>query len=443
MISFLSGFESKEERRKFSLLAIVFSFTIGVYWLFRPVKDGVFLTMVGIDWQPIVKIMSVFVVIPIVFIYSKLVDRFPRHKLLYGLSVFYAIATVIFAFLILNPTIGIANTETSPWRILGWSWYLFVESFGSVMVALFWSFVADTTTPDSAKRGYSLIALGGQLGGLIGPFAGGYIADNYGTGNALLFGAAGLLALTFSVWYYMSSMPKAEMHGFGSGHGKPLESKPGETKPKPGFGEGLRLLLTKPYLLGIFAVVSFYEIIVTILDFHFKALASQQYIGDALTSYLSQYAMWTNGVALASLLLGAGAVGRKLGLTRTLLLLPILVGLAVFILNLFPILSVAFALMVVSKGINYALNQPAKEQLYIPTSKDSKYKAKAWIDMFGSRSSKGLGSIITGSRGFVAPEVFMIITAAASFGMIGVWIFAALFLGRTHAKAVKEDRLVC
>lgn len=442
MISFLSGFESKEERRKFSLLALVFSFTIGVYWLFRPVKDGVFLTMVGIDWQPIVKILSLFVVIPIVLIYSKLVDRFPRHKLLYGLSLFYAVTTIIFAFLILNPVIGIENTEASPWRLLGWSWYLFVESFGSVMVALFWSFVADTTTPDSAKRGYSLIALGGQLGGLVGPLAGGFIADKYGTGNALVFGAAGLVALTVSVWYYMRSMPKSEMHGF-TAHGKPLESKPGETKSKPGFTEGLRLLLAKPYLLGILAVVSFYEIIVTILDFQFKALAKAQYTGDALTSYLSEYAVWTNGVALVSLLLGAGALGRKLGLTKTLLLLPILVAAAVITLNLHPILSVAFAVMVISKGINYALNQPAKEQLYIPTSKDSKYKAKAWIDMFGSRSSKGLGSVVTASKGLVTTEMFMIITATASFGMIAVWIFAALFLGRTHAQAVKEDRLVC
>lgn len=442
MISFLSGFESKQERRKFSLLAVVFSLTIGVYWLFRPVKDGVFLTMVGTDWQPLVKILSFFVVVPIVFIYSKLVDRFPRHKLLYGLSVFYAIATVIFAFLILNPVIGIANTEASPWRLLGWTWYLFVESFGSVMVALFWSFVADTTTPDSAKRGYSLIALGGQLGGLMGPFAGGYIADHYGTGSALLFGAAGLIALTVSVWYYMRSMPKTEMQGFAA-HGKPLESKPGEVKSKPGFGEGLRLLLTKPYLLGIFAVVSFYEIIVTILDYQFKVLAAQQYTGDALTSYLSQFAMWTNGVALASLLLGAGAVGRKLGLTRTLLLLPILIAVAVLVMSFSPVLHIAFMIMVISKGINYALNQPAKEQLYIPTSKDSKYKAKAWIDMFGSRSSKGLGSIVNGFKGIAGAEMFMIISAAASLGMIGVWIFAALFLGRTHAQAVKEDRLVC
>lgn len=442
MISFLSGFESKEERRKFSLLAAVFSLTIGVYWLFRPVKDGVFLTMVGTDWQPLVKILSFFVVVPIVFIYSKLVDRYPRHKLLYGLSVFYAVATVGFAFLILNPVIGIANTEASPWRILGWTWYLFVESFGSVMVALFWSFVADTTTPDSAKRGYSLIALGGQLGGLMGPLAGGYIADHYGTGSALLFGAAGLIALTFSVWYYMNSMPKSEMHGFAA-HGKPLESKPGEVKHKPGFGEGLRLLLTKPYLLGIFTVVSFYEIIVTILDFQFKVLAAKTYTGDALTSYLSEFAMWTNGVALLSLLLGAGAVGRRLGLTKTLLLLPILIAGAVLTMSFNPVLNIAFFIMVMCKGINYALNQPAKEQLYIPTSKDSKYKAKAWIDMFGSRSSKGLGSMVNAFKGIAGPEIFVLISATASLGMIGVWIFAALFLGRTHAQAVKEDRLVC
>ena len=95
--------QSPEERKKFSILAVLFGITIGVYWLLRPLKDGVFLTMVGIDYQPMVKVLSVAVIVPLVMIYSKLVDRFSRHALLYGLSLFYAISSIFFAILILNP----------------------------------------------------------------------------------------------------------------------------------------------------------------------------------------------------------------------------------------------------------------------------------------------------------------------------------------------------
>ena len=41
---------------------------------------------------------------------------------------------------------------------------------------------------------------------------------------------------------------------------------------EPGFLEGLMLMLKQPYLLGIFAVIGIYEIIVTIIDYNFKVL---------------------------------------------------------------------------------------------------------------------------------------------------------------------------
>ena len=47
------------------------------------------------------------------------------------------------------------------------------------------------------------------------------------------------------------------------------------------------------------------------------------------------------------------------------------------------------------KACSYALNNPTKEILYQPTSAAVKYKAKSWIDIFGARGSKALGSVVT------------------------------------------------
>ena len=413
--------------------------------MLRPLKDSVFLTMVGIDYQPMVKILSVVVIVPLVMIYSKLVDRYSRHTLLYGLSMFYAVLSVVFAILILNPVTGITNTVADPSRILGWAFYLFVESFGSIMVTLFWSFVADTTDPDAAKRGYGTIVLGAQVGGIAGPLAAKFIipffGDN-GTSYAILCGVAALCLLPAIVYYYMHSVSQHEMQGFGGSKHKPLEAD-ATKKPKTGFLEGLRLLITKPYLLGIFIVVSFYEIIVTILDFQFKGLAKASYTGNALSVYLNDYAIMTNVVALICVIVGVDKLGRKLGLGKTLMLLPVIVGIAIVALSAHAVLPVAFAIMVFSKGINYALNQPAKEQLYIPTTKETKYKAKAWIDMFGSRFSKGGGSLINSTKKALGTQGFIWFSLITSFGLIAVWLAAAVFLGKTHAQAVKEDRPVC
>ena len=53
-------------------------------------------------------------------------------------------------------------------------------------------------------------------------------------------------------------------------------------------------------------------------------------------------------------------------------------------------LGAALVIMVLSKAVNYALNKPVLKQLYIPTTKETKYKAQAWIEMFGSSGSKGV-----------------------------------------------------
>ena len=441
-----SNFESKDERKKFSILSVLFGLTIGAYWLFRPLKDGVFLTMVGTDYQPKAKILSMFVVIPLVMIYERLVSSYKRHQVLYGLSIFYAIGAAIFAAFIMHPEMGMQNTVASADRYLGWTFYLFVESFGSIMVMLFWSFVADTTTPDSAKRGYPLIVLGAQIGGIAGPLMGQMVMPEEGgaeavngSGIATIICVVALCLIPLIVYYFMHNVSKEQMQGFHADEKKaPLEGK-----PKPGFMEGLKLLVTRPYLLGIFVVVSFYEIIVTFLDFQFKTLAKGSYTGDALTGYLFKYAIWTNAVAFLCIMFGAGKIGNKLGLAKTLLLLPVLIAVAVVTLNLHPLLNVAFMIMVFSKGVNYALNQPAKEQLYIPTTKDSKYRAKAWIDAFGSRFSKGLGSVVNDSKAALGTELFPLVILVTSFGLIGVWVFAAMFLGKTHAQAIKENRTVC
>ncbi len=437
--SFFSGsFESSEERKKFSTLAVLFGITIGVYWLLRPIKDSVFMTMVGIDYQPVVKMLSALVMVPLIMIYSKLVDLLSPHRLLYGLTLFYAIVAVIFAILILNPLTGIDNTVADPMRFLGWAFYLFVESFGVIMITLFWSFVSDTTTPEAAKRGYATIIIGAQSGGIAGPLLGKYMTKWVGTSYAIMAGVAVLCLLPFFIYYYMHHTSQAQMKGF---HGE--AKKPLEGKVKTGFMEGFRLLITKPYLLGILAVVAFYNVTITILDFQFKALASASYTGHALGVYLSDYAIWTNVIALIAVVFGIDRIGRALGLGKTLMLLPLMIGIALVALAFNPLLSVGFGVMVFCKGINYALNQPAKEQLYIPTTKETKYKGKAWIEIFGNRASKGLGSLINSSRKTLGAEGFIWFSLLTSLGLISVWLAAALFLGKTHAKAIQEDRPVC
>ena len=111
-----------------------------------------------------------FLLFSLVIIYSKLVEKLPRQMLFYVLSLAYGIATLIIAGFMFHPTIGLQNLTADPTRILGWVWYVFVESFGSLVIALFWAFATDITSAESAKKGFSLVVMIGQIGGMLAPF---------------------------------------------------------------------------------------------------------------------------------------------------------------------------------------------------------------------------------------------------------------------------------
>ena len=434
-------FDSKAELKKFFVLAFTFCLIIGTYWTMRPIKDGIFKVIIGMDWQPVAKMISLVVILPLIILYGKLIDSYERHKVFYILLTVYAVLALVFMGLFMHPTIGLANTDTNPYRIIGWCWYVFVESFGSLIVALFWAITVDTTDSESAKRGFPMIALFGQTGNILGPKF--ITAQKLGFAtSAPIIGicAAMMLSIVGLMYYFITTTPKRLLIGF---KGAEVTVK-GKSK-KAGFFDGLRLLFSNAYLCGIFAIVSVYEIIVTIIDFHFKKTASIAFAGETgFSNYLGEYGFWTGIIATACVLLGVNNIQRKLGMRASLVLLPLMVATAVCAIWMYPTwLQLAFWIMVGAKAINYALNQPTLKQLYIPTSRETKYKAQAWIEMFGSRGSKAIGSGANYPRQFMELAMFLSFVGLMSGGLIAFWLFVATYVARVYTKAVKENKVVC
>ncbi len=432
-----------QEVKKYSLLSLAFFCTIGTYWLLRPLKDGFFFAVVGGKYQPIAKMISVVVVTLLVLVYSKLVDIFERHKLFYVIGSVYVVLFAFITYCVGLPRTGVAAVSPTFLKYIGWATYFIIESFGSVIVALFWSFVASICTPDSAKRGYAAIVAGAQIGAITGPF----LAWNAQTlGMQLLFGIGtlGIVALMFTIKHFMKVMPADQL--ISPAH---EEIK----KPKTGFLEGAKLLLTRPYLLGIFAVVTIYEIVGTIVDYQMKmqAKALPQYASqEAFTSFMGIFGMAANGLAFLMALLGTGYLMKRFGLRFCLLTFPITLGIAVAGLysamnwgnvSAVTLLWLTFGVMMIAKGLSYALNNPAKEMMYIPTSKDAKFKSKGWIDMFGSRSSKAAGSAFNNLLKH-SPVALLYYGTILSLGFIGVWIVAAIYVSGKFRKLTQAGEIV-
>jgi ATP:ADP antiporter, AAA family len=441
------GTFEREEFKKFLKMGLIFALIIGVYWTLRPLKDSVFIQLVGNLQLPLAKTVSLIALLPLVMFYTRLLEKTSREKMLFILPLFYGVAILVFSALLWTVQMGTADNLWT--KAFGYIWYLFVESFGSLVIALFWAFSADTTDPLSAKRGFPLVVAIGQIGGILLPYSVGGLPHRLGHGTDAL-SAACLGALTLIILplfkYFLKSTPTHLMASF---HGK--NEKAIETKQEPGFLEGLKLLLKHKYLLGIFAANFIYEVVVTIFDFNFKLAASGVYSGVALSHYLSVYASSVNTVSLSCLILGISNITRFLGVGVALAAMPVIVALALLGFLSLDSLTFLFALMVGSKAINYALNGPALKQLYIPTTPDVKFKAQAWIETFGSRSSKQAGSLFNlslaplqkGLGALAGRARYLTMSGALCFPLLALWLIVAIYLGRSYRKAVQDKSVIC
>ena len=122
--------------------------------------------------------------------------------------------------------------------------------------------------------------------------------------------------------------------------------------------------------MGIAIVSTVYEVVVTMIDFQFIMAASEVYSKEALTSYLATYAQVLSIFSIVFGVLGTSFVVRNFGVRACLLGYPVVIGLSVLSIMMRPELGVFFVAMVVVKGFSYTLNNPVKELLYLPTSRD-------------------------------------------------------------------------
>jgi AAA family ATP:ADP antiporter len=79
--------------------------------------------------------------------------------------------------------------------------------------------------------------------------------------------------------------------------------------------------------------------------------------------------------------------------------------------------------------------------MYIPTSKDIKFKTKGWIDMFGSRSMKAIGSLVNNTFK-ESTQTLLTYGTVMSLGVVFTWIFVAAYVGKTFEKLTKENKIL-
>lgn len=386
-------------------LSTTLFFVVGGYWLLRSLKDPIMSAINGVEYIPQAKIASLFVVFALVIVYNKLLDILPKHQLFYVMGGAYGALFTIMGLLLLHPTIGLANTTADPTRFLGWLSYVTIESFGSMVVQCYWALVNASVDLNFAKRNFGLIVAGAQIGSILGPTVATQ-ASVVGIPSLYLLGAVIMFLMIGAMYLYVERFGiPAEDEQEVAPETAPDKKEKKSGKSEEGILEGFYLFYEHDYVKGIFAISSLFMIQVTVIDYMMKVLAKDRYAllypDDPQTamrgfaSFMGYFGQTTNSISFLFSLFGTGAVIEHLGLTYTLILFPVLLLLCTMCVWSFPNIWMVFAVMMVVKGMSYALNNPTKEILYQMTSTQIKFKCKSWIDTFGQRSTKAGGSIIT------------------------------------------------
>ncbi len=428
--------------------AITLFCIIGSYSMLRSLKTSVFLGFVGREYEPYAKVFSILIMIPVMLFYAKILDRLKRYHTVYFFMGFYAVACLVFAYYFAHPVYGVQNTQTSPYRLVGWLFEFFMDLFQALVLGTYWSFINSISTPIFAGRGYPLIVAASRVGGILTTLAGWFIMEWSGLNGCIsipLLTASNSILLLIAIYctYRMQvGIPEDKMHGYEAAY--QVEQKVERSKKSAGVFEGLRLMLTEPYVLGIFGLVFSYEIINIIFDYQMHVLMSIETNNQvhAMTSYMLFYTGSWQTLSFFFALFGATKLASMIGINRGLLIMPIVAILLAILPLLSPTFLTIFIVMVIMRALNYGINHPLREMLFIPTVKDIKFKSKAWIDSFGRTLSKTTGSTLNILSLSQSPYLLLAMQSLFACSVALVWVFIAVWVGKIYSKTLKNNAVI-
>lgn len=408
------------------LVAALFFFCIlTALMILRPARDALGMER-GIDSIRWLFIGTAVVTLAVNPVFGWLVSRFRRLHFISATYGFFALSLVGFwALLVFAPgAIGARSGQV---------FYVWFSVFNLFVTMVFWALLADRFSSEQGKRLFALIAVGGTLGAIFGPWLASQLAEPLGTPALLLFAAGFLLVGTALAWVLVRTRGDREPNDIAT------MSPATEDAQRIGGSAwaGLRAVFASRYLMGIAGYVLTMTIVATFIYFtRLQMVAAAESDLDARTGLLADIDMWTQIAVLLLQLTLTGHIIRRFGLAFALALLPIANALGFLGLAIFGSFAALILLEALNKAVQRGLTRPAREALFTVISREDKYKAKAFIDTFIYRAGDVVGAQTEGLLGRLGLAlgglVSVVVPLALAWAMLGIW------LGRAQARKAAE-----
>ncbi len=404
------------------LVAGLFFFCIlSALMMLRPARDALGMER-GIDSVRWLFIGTAVVTLLVNPVFGALVARLRRLQFIGATYGFFALSLVGFwALLVFAP--GAVGARS------GQVFYVWFSVFNLFVTMVFWALLADRFSSDQGKRLFALIAVGGTLGAIFGPWLASRLAEPLGTPSLLLVAAAFLLAGVALAWWLVRLRPDRPADAAAAAATLADE----ERRIGGSAWAGLRAVFASPYLLGIAGYVLAMAVMATFIYFtRLQMVAAAESGLDARTSLLGNIDMWTQIAVLVLQLSLTGQVIRRFGLGVALAALPVATALGFAGLAIYGSFAMLIALEAISKAFQRGLTRPAREALFTVIGREEKYKAKAFIDTFVYRTGDVVGAQTEGLLGRLGLALGGLVTVVVPLALL--WALLALWLGRVQQR---------
>ena len=355
------------ERHEWPAVILAFTyflFVLAAYYVLRPVREQL-TAATGVDALLPFYVATFIVTLVLTPVYGWLVARFPRKRFVPIVYVFFIIN--LLAFIPAFKAQGTLDPE-----ILGAVFFVWMSVFNLFVVAVFWSFVADIFSAEQAYRLFGIVALGGTLGAIAGPLLTKWlvhvigIAPLLGVASALLAGAVGCI---FGLIAWSRRHPVAH------------DVKRNEELIGGGFWAGAKQVAQSPFLRRVAVLMVLGDSVGGVL-YNLQTDIGHRFYPDgaARTEFFADIDAATNVLmALLQVFVTRIALTRY-GPLRSYAGTEIVKFLTLVTLALTAQPAAVAVALVVTRAGSYGVNNPAIDTLFTRVDRETRYKAKGFID---------------------------------------------------------------
>lgn len=402
-------------------LGFVFFFVVlAGYYVIRPVRDNIGANFSENLWWMFTVVLVTMILANALF--SAIVARMSRRRFIPIAYRFFAANLILFFVLMQFVPPG-----KQPW--IDGCFFVWVSVFNLFATAVFWGFMTDVFTSEQGKRLFGFIAVGGSLGGILGPIITASLVHRVSTGVLLLICAAMLEIAAQCVRFFPTDV-RTQHRPASADAEKPIGG---------GITEGITSICRSPYLFGLFVFILLYTLTSTWAYFQQAELTKVGFVDRAArTGFFAKLDLSVNTLTLLLQIFFTGRLMKFLGVTVTLLFMPVLSLFGFAAMGIAPVLTVLAVFQVVRRASTFAFMRPAREVLFTVLRREDKYKAKSFIDTFGYRCGDQFGAWSYGGLQALGLGVSTISYIAVP--IVACWCALGIWLGRKQGALAEAKR---